>query len=151
MPKQYDHWSDAAIAQMKLLIADHSYGMAASIMGYPFTRNSLIGKAKRLGLTTPKGEKRSYPRHHAQTCPVTSNKSRKPKKPARPFVADEPIPLGPLSAFPPTGTCQYTPHDIMHGDWQMCGNPGFPWCDFHHRVLHQQQPVEVTDEESLAA
>lgn len=146
MPNKAEHWSDDRVEQMKLLIADHSYGMAASIMGYPFTRSSLISKAKRLGLTTPKGEKRSYPRHHAQTCPVTSGNSRKSKRRPTPPPSDILPPVGERATIPGGALCRFPYGDTSGPDWVMCAHPvwaeGHPYCAGHHRLTHVPVPVE---------
>lgn len=52
-------WTDAAVTSLRELLADPSRPSAAVIAacmrdeGYDITRNSIIGKAKRLGLTLP--------------------------------------------------------------------------------------------------
>lgn len=47
-----DTWTEGRIETLRTMLADgHSYGEIAAALGSPFTRNSCIGKAKRLRLT----------------------------------------------------------------------------------------------------
>lgn len=55
--------------------------------------------------------------------------SRPLPKPAK--SKDEPAPIGPIEDFPPADCCRYMKGDPLKPGWQMCGHPGFPWCDWH--------------------
>lgn len=67
-------WTDERIETMRAMLAHgHSYGEIAAALGKPFTRNSCIGKAKRLGLVQAKRAKSLPPK-------AAGNRGVKPKR-----------------------------------------------------------------------
>lgn len=97
------------------------------------TRNSVIGRAKRLGLPSRADPSvagsEPQPRH---TSPRATHARMEP------MPALEPI--GPLNDFPDArSACRYIIGDPAH-DWQCCGHPvaaeGAPYCGSHMRLCH---------------
>lgn len=126
-------WDDPAVETLKTLWAEGlSCSQIARAIGEGLTRNAVIGKVTRLGLT-PRGNASRYDSGHRISHPKP-----RPSGPPRtkPPAADAPPAIGELNAFSAAGTCQWIHGEVGAGDWQMCGQsicrPGSPWCDFHH-------------------
>lgn len=114
------------------------FSKIAKIMGT--TKNSVIGRAHRLGLEKRRSgfqpkEKREY-----HPMPLPEN--------VIPMVRvdlEEPEAIGPLNDFPKDNqrTCRFIHGDIREGNWRCCGQLGYPYCGFHHakcRVPNTRSP-----------
>lgn len=49
-----------------------------------------------------------------------------------------PAPIGLVGDFPDRDrtTCRYIHGDVSSPNWQLCGAPGYPWCDHHAKRFH---------------
>jgi GcrA cell cycle regulator len=120
--------------------AGETCSQIARAMGGGITRNSVIGKVRRLGLPFRDTATSSSPRVKRQggarsfPCTKAAPAMRKPR-----LVEPEPEIIGPIGDFPPRGGCKWTNDDPLTRDaggkltFRMCGQPGDPWCG-HHRA-----------------
>lgn len=134
-----DAWPDERVEQLKKLYAEgYSCAQIAGQLGHA-TRNAVIGKVHRLGLTrdgkfVPKAGIRA-PREAKRVAgrPATPFEARwQPKKPAEPIAmrcaAVEPLHL----AAPEAGKCKYPYGD---GPYTFCGHATKrTYCDLHHEL-----------------
>lgn len=107
----------------------YSAGIIARRLG--LTRNQVIGiisRAKAKGVDLPLSQTRENrpPRPYAPPHPRVV-------KPEPPSLAPEAV--GPIGAFAGPGVCQFIRGD-MRPDFQMCGHPGYPWCDYHKSLCY---------------
>lgn len=147
-------WTDSRVDLLKKLwLEGLSASQIAGILGGGATRNSVIGKARRLKLpmraAPTKGVNARPPRYR------TNRADRVPSVPARvpraSIAADiEPTPyIDPDDGADCTGligllqlnehTCKYPYGDPLTKDFGFCGKPsrdGSPYCDDHHRRTH---------------
>jgi GcrA cell cycle regulator len=154
-------WDDDREALLRKL---HSEGLSASqiavricVTGFEVTRNAVIGKANRMGLTG--GDK---PRRSSR-----SPRKRKPKsgnsinmvfgasrKSAKLFLDAEPFTPGPELVIPlherktiatlEENDCRWPIGDPQHADFHFCGKakvPGLVYCP--HHAMRAYQPPEV--------
>lgn len=137
-------WPEVYAEELKTLWSD---GWTAAQISRHFTvtysfnvsRSSVCAKVNRLGLR--RGVDGNVDLTARQMNGHQSHVER-PAKPAKPaplrIVAPapvEPAPTGPLNDFPEAGYCRFIKGDPALGDWQCCGAPGFPYCDFHRGVV----------------
>ena len=78
------------------------------------SRNTIPGIVRRLGLTPRYTGK---PRGHV----ARKIELAKPKAPEA---------IGPICDFPDGDTCRFIVNEVSV-DFQCCGQPGYPWCEFH--------------------
>lgn len=130
------YWCAASIAQLTALrAAGLSCGQIALQMGHGLTRNSIIGKAKRLHLPllprppSKRALKRAFRIQNSEPTepePMPEMKAAAESKPTRLIDAT-------------SGQCRW----ILDGYDQptVCGAPGWPWCPTHRaRVYSQHGP-----------
>jgi GcrA cell cycle regulator len=118
-------WTDDRIERLKAYwSAGLSGSQIARRLGAGISRNAVIGKVHRLGLP-----ERFEPFRSAQVRQVVP----------RPAIVRSPPPevmlLCPLATFAEGKTCRFIKGDPVQPDWQMCGQPGYPWCDGHRVVV----------------
>lgn len=94
------------------------------------SRDQISGMIKRLGLQRPKeGTERGW---DAKRANATNPKKKPLPKP--------PKPLGPIGTFPDgMDYCRY-PVNADDKPFQVCANPGFPYCDHHHKICRIPVP-----------
>lgn len=128
------------------LLALNEQGLSASVMaaalGNGISRNAVIGKLNRLGVGMHnRGE------HAPQRKARTYSRPPKPKPVKVDVPAPEPVAfLGEIGQFPADNhsTCRFSKGDTGTRDgWQMCGHPGYPWCDYHKTVVVEPKRTEV--------
>lgn len=132
-------WSDTAITErVTELWADHSATQISEKIWEEYrvniTRSAVIGKLKRLGLTSEaKTELHPHARNLGQAgTRLTSRKRRAPRQYISPQVPQEPLNLT-LIEVPPNG-CRY----IAGDDLLYCGHPqheGSSYCPAHHAIV----------------
>lgn len=119
-----------------------SEGQSASQVAWQVpgkTKNAVIGKMTRLGLTGGDNAPRAYARSARPR--IRSEKQRaETKKP--PIPDDAPEPVGAEGDFVGRGACQFIHGHPNQGGWRMCGAPAEKtYCPFHHRLTTQPVPV----------
>lgn len=152
-------WTPERIEELKYLASQGlSNSQIARALG-GLSRNAVIGKLHRMGLTTHNGPSRSprkislYSQLH--TPPPKEPSQRKAKiRPAPVALADlgpEPDAIAPIETIV-TNACQWIHGDPQIPGWRMCGHPGKPWCPYHRQRAYQQKPAkEETAEVDEAA
>lgn len=148
-------WSDDRVEQLKKLWeAGLSASQIASELGH-VTRNAVIGKAHRLGLSgRDKAQLTAAPRQpKARLTQHTARISRRPRNPTstqifevkvepEPIVHDNVIPASQrvsLLELDET-TCHWPVGDPSNEDFFFCGGKslgGLPYCAQHSRVAYQ--------------
>lgn len=135
-----DGWSEQEVETVK----EHwplgfSAGEISRVLGhkgFSKTRNAVIGKIHRLGLT------RSYDPAmqnaiNARRAAAERKKQPPNPPPLPPAPPDEPKPLGPKGEFAPG--CQWIGSDPRLPGWRMCGHervPGRSYCPFHSKLAY---------------
>lgn len=151
-------WTDDRVEILAKLWAE---GLSASQIAKQLggvTRNAVIGKVHRLGLSgratpsRPRRKKVTAPRATAKS-PATSRPSapRTPKAPSAPTPSVKPLPI-PLEAKPlangefatiltiDENTCKWPIGDPSSDDFRFCGRPASdnnPYCSSHCQVAYQ--------------
>lgn len=128
-------WDDEKVESLERCISEHmSAGQTA--LELRVTRNAVIGKAARIGLRflSRPGALRiiRIPRNQ-HTC-----KTPKPRRIDAFPPESAPEAIGPLAAFPDTKSCRWIAGDPASRDWRCCGQPGFPYCEYHTAHSYQQ-------------
>lgn len=118
-------WSDERVEQLKELWgAGKTAAQIAQELGDGLTRNAVIGKAHRLGLS-------------GRVAPV----QKKIDKPLPPEVNDIPAKNGGISLLELTEkTCRYPYGDPQKPGFHFCGGcslPGLPYCAEHAAIAYQ--------------
>lgn len=112
----------------------HTSGQIAAALS--LTRNQVIGviyRARKKGTNIPRsGVINRYGLAKPKVKTVAPSKPVQSKP-----ILDEPAPLGPVGDFPPRGTCRYMRKPFA-ADFQMCGHPGHPWCEFHRKIVYDK-------------
>jgi GcrA cell cycle regulator len=142
MDKRYGfNWDTAAIERLKILWKD---GYSASEVGafLGVSRNSVIGKLHRLGLT---GMRRRRTRPEGSKAPrMRAPKPVRRPQPQIPQMRTDKRPPGPLAPFT-LSLLELGPRHCKwpsEGDapWTFCGAErleGLPYCGAHHQRAHQ--------------
>jgi GcrA cell cycle regulator len=153
-------WTDERVAELKQLWEQgHSASQIATILG-EVTRNAVIGKAHRLGLSSrpspikagqpgaaPRPKKKAAARRPApRRRPVPAARA-KPDRPAAPKLSDaerrllavqpQPAPIGYRGP-----TCQWPIGDPGQDEFRFCGAPsstGRPYCDAHCQIAYRRR------------
>lgn len=151
-------WDAPRIEQLKLLHASGiSCSRIAAKLGTGITRNGVIGKLHRLGLSHAK------PVIYDNTSEAPERKSRKmPDRPppslagtivrvkpritapvlARPLPMPKPLAIddGPVTLLHLSDkTCKWPIGDPQHADFRFCGHgprDGSPYCEYHDRMAY---------------
>lgn len=118
-------WSDERVELLKTLwTSGKTAAQIATELGDGLTRNAIIGKAHRLGLS-------------GRITPVT----KKIDKPLPPEVHDEVAKDGGISLLELTEkTCRYPFGDPKKSNFHFCGGsslPGLPYCGEHAEISYQ--------------
>lgn len=107
------------------------------------SRNSCIGRARRLGLSFNSSSGAALANKVAAALRRGANKKPKPKPPTPPpkspppsIDAAEPVPIGPVRDIPSGPVCRAIHgHPGVDPDWQYCGHPTAsfltPYCAHH--------------------
>ena len=154
-------WTDERVERLKQLWSD---GLSASQIAAQLggvTRNAVIGKVHRLGLSgrakssssSPRPRKPRAPSHPMRTSrsgPRTiGNTALKAAPAVKPRPAPEPVPIEsivvPISKRATIltlteHTCKWPIGDPGDQDFHFCGNTskaGLPYCEYHCRVAYQ--------------
>jgi GcrA cell cycle regulator len=149
-------WTDERVERLKVLWADgRSASQIAAELG-EVTRNAVIGKVHRLGLSgraktsvpaRPRKERRPGPRsaRHA-TIGATALKALRhldpdPEPDPEPAFLEEPDPAFRATILTLTEhTCRWPLGDPGGPDFFFCGrasDPGVPYCPYHTRIAYQ--------------
>ena len=147
-------WTLAKVEDLRLL---HAKGLSASAiaaeLGEGFTRNAVIGKVHRLGISRKQQRCTSFPR---TSFPRIIHRKKPSLKTMKNYVPDEQLAdiraiefnstipvhqrksLMQLTNF----TCRFHVGDPCKDDGFFCGgkadlNGGRSYCAFHHRLTHQ--------------
>ena len=143
-------WSDDLIARLeKLWSAGKSAGEIAAILGH-VSRNAVIGKVHRLGLTRanqaiakrPAATKVKQPSRNAGAV-IQHLRRAPPKIKPEPYVVAEPVDIAPhmLSVLELTDqTCKYGIGDVGEPGFGFCGHepaPGKPYCPAHCALTYR--------------
>ena len=141
-------WDDAAVEQLKGLWADGASAETISTTLGCGSRNSVIGKVHRLGLSG-----RAKPRSGVQTARAARPRRAPAQRvlraapPLAPIELPEPeileiVPLGQRCCLHDLSDskCRFPVGDPRDVDFFFCGGvplEGLPYCNFHHRVCYQ--------------
>lgn len=101
--------------------------------GDGITRNAVIGKVHRLGLEGRSPDTSVKRKNYVRSKPIEKVK-------AKPVEVKVAAPKPEFRCLPgtttgDTKTCQYIEGDTNQPGWQMCGQPGYPWCSFHRPIV----------------
>lgn len=137
--KQFSHWTPERIALLEThwMAGDTATQVKDKILaatGHEFTRNSVIGKAARMGLSA---DLRSQKR-------VAGKRRRWSYK----GLAERPPAICPLPPCPDHHHCQYPSGDTDKGDFKYCGDPvqeGSSYCGTHHRLCYRAEEPSRTE------
>jgi GcrA cell cycle regulator len=155
-------WSvESNVELLKQLHAEgHSASHIAARIGGTVTRNAVIGKANRLGLSgNPRLQRRERQRNRAER--TTTKRWRRPMSTQKNRVAElfdtEPIitepeifiPVGQrkkITELADIGECKWPIGDPREPDFHFCAGKqvrGLPYCDFHaRRAFQPPQPQQ---------
>ncbi|MGF1626618.1 MAG: GcrA family cell cycle regulator [Alphaproteobacteria bacterium] len=153
-------WTDERVAELKQLWEQgHSASQIATILG-EVTRNAVIGKAHRLGLSSrPSPIKAGQPgsaqrpkKKPAARRPVPRRRAApaaraKPERPAAPKLTDAERRLLAVQPQPAPAdyrgpTCQWPIGDPGQDEFRFCGAPastGRPYCDAHCQIAYRRR------------
>ena len=142
-PRNANRWTPERVAILKKLFAEgaSASGIAAGI-GDGFTRNSIIGKLHRLGLSRPRV---ANPKRRPPPKPKGFRPRKSPSRPQLELVidntADEDIPLAQRKSFMEltADTCRYGIGDPRSPEFFFCGaeTAGTSYCPQHYRTCYQ--------------
>lgn len=162
-------WTDDRVSDLKKL---WSSGLSASEIAAELgtmTRNAVIGKINRLGLSgrlkyprrSNEGQPRK-PRIKAQTVHYPHNlRAAKARRSMPPKICDEPLAPPPPNAPDPMlysvrqisdQTCRFPHGDPKTDHFGYCGHAptnGTPYCEYHQRVMYK--PSQWKDKEEKVA
>jgi GcrA cell cycle regulator len=134
-------WNDERVGILTRMLADgYSHGVIARRLGAK-SRSAVIGKARRLGLSSPADKPRIHLPYWHSRRPV---KAKPPPKPAPPRPPRPPVATTPKPAAPDKATVGLQQLEAHHCRWPVgdprlpgfgfCGaepKPGKPYCDKH--------------------
>mgnify|MGYP003627483643 CR=1 FL=1 len=147
-------WTDDRVEELKKLWAEgQSASQIAKQLG-GVTRNAVIGKVHRLGLSG-----RAAPSRPARRPAAAPARTRAPSQPAKPRVTAraEPAPVVQTKTLEPAvlpngefatvltlkdSMCKWPIGDPSSGDFRFCGrrsNPGDAYCEAHGEMAYQPQ------------
>lgn len=133
--------------------AGHSATQISMELGNNISRNAVIGKIHRLGLSGPNTLGPNRTTAFRSTLPRQSrHDAATPAKVFTPRIVDAPAPeaIGAWEDF--SSGCQDIAEHPAFQPWRCCGQPraaipGTRYCEYHHARNHQQklapEPVEV--------
>lgn len=132
-------WTSERVEQLTALCAE---GLSASqimrALGVGVTRNAVIGKIHRLGLTLAR--RVGSPRKFNAAVPRLARAVEFPPTPTE----EEPA-IGPLCDVAAAGACKFIAGDVGAVDWRMCGHPaktGSVYCAHHHARCYSPANTE---------
>jgi GcrA cell cycle regulator len=150
-------WTDERVEKLKQLwLAGHSAAQVAQTLG-GVSRNAVIGKLHRLGLTGIRVAA-ARPRRIAPAAarPSRPVRSAKPARAAAPAAASDFAPAEPGLVRDTTGlrrhVCKWPIGDPRTADFSFCGRraPGEgPYCPEHHRIAHRPTPAPPLDRDPV--
>ncbi len=147
-------WTDERVEQLKKLWADGlSASQIAARMG-GITRNAVIGKVHRLGLSgRTRPVRPSRPRNpfpgNTPHCQYSGNLALKREETMRPMPEPEPAPIVAVEIAPGEHVsiltlnekrCKWPIGDPQHDDFHFCGHESgseSPYCRVHARMAYQ--------------
>jgi GcrA cell cycle regulator len=155
--QSYNGWSEERVDLLKKL---HGEGLSASQIatricatGFECTRNAVIGKANRMGLTggdKPRRSTRSPRKRQSKGGNSINMVFGSSRKSAKLFLEAEPFTPGPELVIPlherktiatlEENDCRWPIGDPQHADFHFCGKmkvPGLPYCEHHCRRAYQ--------------
>lgn len=145
-------WTEEKTEKLKdLWSVGLSCSQIALQLGNGFTRNSVVGKARRLNLAMrDPGKSVHTARQHV---PVGMRSALKPKP--VPVAPVEPIgPTLPPDVFAADGQCKWPYGETSEPGWRMCGRVvhkrGSPWCSDHHYLSIDHTKPKDPDKASRA-
>lgn len=126
-------WTAKRLDQLKALWKEDLPASAiAARLGGGLTRNAVIGKARRIGLS-----------RHGDARPLTTA-PRLPKRAPRPkrvkikptLTVLQPPDVVPIENDFASRACKWIEGDPK-SEWTSCGAPGDPWCPYHKSKVYQ--------------
>jgi GcrA cell cycle regulator len=170
-------WTDEKVDELKRRweAGETCSQIAGEMAG--FTRNAIIGKVCRLGLTKRRpsiSAEEALERLHARRRlrqGIQERRAQEPKPPRHrerkvqepsvpvvrtPFVGALNIPFGDLRPWLSNGTneCRFIAAEIAGPDYLACGNEtlaGESWCGHCREIVYQRAPVATLVPEKVAA
>jgi GcrA cell cycle regulator len=158
-------WTDERVEQLRQLWQEgKSASQIAATLSNGITRNAVIGKVHRLGLSgrvkapsqsvprqrapRPAGQRPASPRMHAPRTHGANALAFAPRYDLRPVerpIEDVVVPISdPITIMElKESTCRWPLGDPATPEFRYCGGPspvGTPYCPFHSRVAYQ--PVQ---------
>jgi GcrA cell cycle regulator len=145
-------WTEARIERLKQLWADGlSASQIAGLMG-GVTRNAVIGKVHRLGLSGRATVSRLHPaRRYVRVSPIPVRTPAPPARTTGEARPQAPMPLAPAGAGPSPsgridlasladGACRWPLGDPKQPDFHFCGSHanGAVYCEHHARIAYQE-------------
>lgn len=142
-------WTDERVDRLKVLWAD---GCSCSVIAAELggvTRNGVIGKIHRLGLSKPKvgkvRQQRTPPGRRRFVFPASPAVGVEPFVPAPKSPDHLGLTFGQLKDSPNISQCRYIHGDNDETPYTYCGQPvrpGSSYCGFHHRLcFHKPDPT----------
>lgn len=132
-------WPAADIERLRALYAeDHTLARIGEMMGR--SKNSIVGKVRRLGLPMP-GAPRPRPAE-AEAAPATPAELPPPPPPE---PAPEPAPAPPPPP-PRRGSCQWPIGEPRHPEFRFCGDPLSPLTRLPYCAAHAARAVSARKE-----
>jgi len=142
-------WTDERVEELKKLWAEgHSASQIAARMG-GVTRNAVIGKVHRLGLSgraaPAKPKSVVADKRPISSTPSSGSPTSAPRKPLRPVLRDLP-PITDIGLDKATvssigsSQCKWPIGDPASDDFHFCGQPttgGKPYCAYHVQLAFQ--------------
>lgn len=138
------NWTPEMVRRLReLSTGEYSKSIIAHILNVEFgtrlTRNSIIGKASRIGIQYREPVRLS--RLGTGTAPTRRKQTiRAPRATAtKPPPQDAPMAIGPVDDFPDAGMCRWIDADPLVRGWRCCGQPvsDTTWCSYHsHRSIN---------------
>ena len=134
-------WSEDRVSVLRdLWTSGFSARQIAERLGEGCTRNSVIGKANRLGLSQP--TRSSLTRRQKQRERQQQREQPPIRPPRLPESLPPPLPVSPGATILSltTSTCRWPLGDPISPDFRFCGGnakPGQPYCEAHARMAYQ--------------
>jgi GcrA cell cycle regulator len=113
-------WPAERVCHLELLVQCGDFSFAQIGQALDMTKNAVIGKANRLGITGP----RSVGPRGSEALTFDER-------------------MDALDVFPPRGACVYPFGDVGRPDFHFCGEPvkeDKPYCALHYRVIYHPAP-----------
>jgi GcrA cell cycle regulator len=146
-------WSDAAVETLKALWGDPDFSAAIIAQRLGVTRNAVLGKVHRLGLSKPRTPRSSagpVPPRRRRLVRSAAVSSPPPHRPAAEWSESNPdVRPGLVSHLEdlPRRACHWPIGDPQAPDFAFCGRPAGtgPYCAGHAAVAYRGPGVNVAE------